>query len=287
MRRSIVAALALTVAGCLLVWFYAPPGKPGRGVVPERARSRPAPPNPVTFQAGAGKGLSAAPAPEAARQPAAKIKGPGAARSAPASPGNQWASRAPAQVANVVRDKNLEAVIDKYAQKYGVDADLVWVVIRQESGFNPRAVSPKGAMGLMQLMPGTAALMGVSNAFDVEQNIAGGIKYLERCLNRFNQDVGLALAAYNAGPENVVKYQGCPPFPETRQYVASILQAYAGEPVRGDRRFIGSHPVMAGDLLGVPAPQGLPWRIPLPRWRIAAPNCKLGAPHWKLTLRPF
>ncbi len=92
-------------------------------------------------------------------------------------------------------------VIEKYARQYGVDEDLVWAVIRQESGFNPRAVSPKGAMGLMQLMPGTAAMLGVSDAFDVEQNVAGGIKYLEQCLNQFNQDVPLALAAYNAGPE--------------------------------------------------------------------------------------
>ena len=134
-------------------------------------------------------------------------------------------------------------VIEKYARQYGVDQDLVWAVIRQESGFNPRAVSPKGAMGLMQLMPGTAAMLGVSDAFDVEQNIAGGIKYLERCLNQFNQDVPLALAAYNAGPNNVVKYQGCPPFPETRHYVASILKAYAGEPIREDLKLVGLIPV--------------------------------------------
>ena len=138
----------------------------------------------------------------------------------------------PVQIANLVKRQNLEIVIEKYARQYGVDQDLVWAVIRQESGFNPRAVSPKGAMGLMQLMPGTAAMLGVSDAFDVEQNIAGGVKYLERCLNQFNQDVSLALAAYNAGPDNVVKYQGCPPFAETRQYVASVLKAYAGEPIR-------------------------------------------------------
>ena len=139
-------------------------------------------------------------------------------------------------------------VIEKYAQQYGVDQDLVWAVIRQESGFNAHAVSPKGAMGLMQLMPGTAAMLGVADAFDVEQNIAGGIKYLERCLSQFNQDVGLALAAYNAGPDNVVKYQGCPPFAETRHYVASVLSAYAGEPIREDLQRLGLSPVMDADV---------------------------------------
>jgi hypothetical protein len=102
-------------------------------------------------------------------------------------------------------------------------------------------------MGLMQLMPGTAALMGVTDAFDVEQNIAGGIKYLERCLSRFNQDVSLALAAYNAGPDNVVKYQGCPPFPETRHYVASVLKAYAGETIREDLKLIRGSEVIYED----------------------------------------
>ena len=137
-------------------------------------------------------------------------------------------TRLPVQAAHLVKSQNLAKVIEKYAEQYGVDQDLVWAVIRQESGFNSHAVSPKGAMGLMQLMPGTAAGLGVTDAFDVEQNIAGGIKYLERCLSRFNQDVSLALAAYNAGPDNVVKYQGCPPFAETRHYVATVLAAYAG-----------------------------------------------------------
>ena len=101
-------------------------------------------------------------------------------------------------------------MIEKYAEQYGVDQDLVWAVIRQESGFNAQAVSPRGAMGLMQLMPGIAAMQGVADTFAVEQNIAGGIKYLERCLSQFNQDVSLALAAYNAGPDNVVKYLRLP-----------------------------------------------------------------------------
>jgi hypothetical protein len=168
-----------------------------------------------------------------------------------------------------------------------VDEDLVWVVIRQESGFNPGAVSPKGAMGLMQLMPETAARMGVSDAFDIEQNIAAGIKYLDRCLNQFNQNVGLALAAYNAGPDNVVKYQGCPPFPETRQYVTGILLSYAGESIREDLKLISMIPVTDEDVPDTARPRGLSWRIPRPTWRIATPHCKLGSPHWKMTLRPF
>jgi hypothetical protein len=287
MKRSIQVALVLGLTGCLLVYFFGPPGEPGPGGVKERALSGPAKPNPVTSEVESGAGMAGPAVPAKLLQPAVEIKNPGEAQSAAVSGENGWVSRAPAQVVNLIRRKNLEAVIEKYARQYGVDEDLVWAVIRQESGFNPYAVSPKGAMGLMQLMPGTAALLGVRDAFDVEQNIAGGIKYLEHCLNRFNQNVGLALAAYNAGPDNVVKYQGCPPFPETRQYVASILQAYAGEPIRGDLKFIGPNPLMGEALPGTAGPTGLPWRIPLPRWRIAMPNCKLGPPHWKLTLRPF
>ncbi len=195
--------------------------------------------------------------------------------------------RLPAQIASLARRQQLEKVIEKYALKYGVDQDLVWAVIRQESGFNPQAVSPKGAMGLMQLMPGTAALMGVADAYDVEQNIAGGVKYLERCLSQFNEDVGLALAAYNAGPDNVVKYQGCPPFPETQQYVASVLKAYAGGEMPADLRLLGASPVMAAEVPNPMRAAGLAWRVPLPRFHIATPQVKLSPPRWKATLLPF
>jgi soluble lytic murein transglycosylase-like protein len=200
--------------------------------------------------------------------------------------------RAPAQIANLMKRKYLEEVIEKYAKKYGVDEDLIWAVVRQESGFNPHAVSPKGAMGLMQLMPGTAALMGVSDPFDVEQNIAGGVKYLEQCLNQFNQSVPLALAAYNAGPGNVVKYQGCPPFAETRNYVLTILQAYAGESIRADLKLASFSTVAIESLMveeppGSDNPRGLPWRVPLPTWKIMTPQCKLGTPRWKVAVRPF
>ena len=219
--------------------------------------------------------------------PASLSENPGQGSSASVSDVDRFSRRVPFRVVNLIKLKRLEMVVKKYARRYGVDEDLVWAVIRQESGFNPHAVSPKGAMGLMQLMPGTAAQMGVADPFDVEQNIAGGIKYLDHCLNRFNQNVGLALAAYNAGPDNVVKYQGCPPFQETRQYVASILQAYAGESIRADLKLIDWSSVTAEDLPDTALPQGLPWNIPLPTWRIEAPKCKLGGPHWKVALRPF
>ena len=100
--------------------------------------------------------------------------------------------------------------------------------MRPESGFNPHAVSPKGAQGLMQLMPGTADLMGVQNPFDPEQNIAGGVGYLRHCLDRFGQSVPLAVAAYNAGPARVAKYQGVPSIPETQNFVKNVLKTYTG-----------------------------------------------------------
>jgi soluble lytic murein transglycosylase-like protein len=122
----------------------------------------------------------------------------------------------------------LESLIGKYARLYGVDPCLVRAVMRHESDFNPTAVSPKGAQGLMQLMPGTAALMGVGNPFDPEQNIAGGVGYLRFCLDRFQHNVPLALAAYNAGPDSVAKYGTIPPYPETQTFVSNVMGSYTG-----------------------------------------------------------
>jgi len=122
----------------------------------------------------------------------------------------------------------VETLIHKYANVYGVDPNLVRAVMRHESGFNSGAVSPKGAQGLMQLMPGTAALMGVHNPFDPEQNVAGGVGYLRRCLDRFGHNVPLAVAAYNAGPERVANCGTVPPIPETQVFVNNVMGMYAG-----------------------------------------------------------
>jgi Transglycosylase SLT domain len=127
-----------------------------------------------------------------------------------------------------LKDPQLEALIRKYAQIYGVDPSLVRAVMRHESGFKASAVSPKGAQGLMQLMPGTAALMGVKNPFDPEQNIAGGVGYLRNCLDRFQHNVPLAVAAYNAGPEAVARCGAIPPYQETQVFVNNVMGAYAG-----------------------------------------------------------
>jgi len=122
----------------------------------------------------------------------------------------------------------LEPLIQKYAALYRVDPSLIRAVMRHESGFNPGAVSPKGAQGLMQLMPGTAALMGVRNPFNPEENIAGGVGYLRFCLDRFQHNVPLAVAAYNAGPERVAKSGAVPAITETQLFVQNVMGTYLG-----------------------------------------------------------
>ena len=118
------------------------------------------------------------------------------------------------------------AMIDSTAEKYGVDAKLVKAVVKQESGFNPNAKSKAGALGLMQLMPTTAKGLGVTDPMNPQQNIEGGVKYLKSLLERFHGNTILALAAYNAGPNAVSKYDGVPPYKETQNYVKSILKDY-------------------------------------------------------------
>jgi hypothetical protein len=118
--------------------------------------------------------------------------------------------------------QQLDAVIDEASATYGVSADLVKAVIQTESAFNPVAVSPVGALGLMQLMPVTAAYLGVADPFDPRQNVNGGVKYLSMLLDRFNGNVALALAGYNAGPTAVARHKGIPPYRETRGYVQKI-----------------------------------------------------------------
>ena len=118
------------------------------------------------------------------------------------------------------------SMIDKVAQKHGVDEKLVRALVKQESGFNPNATSHCGAMGLMQLMPATAKSLGVTDAYNPVQNVEGGVKYLKSMLNKYNGNVILALAAYNAGPGAVDKYGTVPPYGETQNYVKSILANY-------------------------------------------------------------
>jgi hypothetical protein len=127
------------------------------------------------------------------------------------------------------RREQLWPTVQEAARANGLDPNLVDLVIRMESGYNPNAVSRKGARGVMQLMPSTAALYGVSNPYNPFQNIRGGVRYLRDLLQRFDSNVALALAAYNAGPEAVNRHGGVPPYPETRGYVRSILTAYEGD----------------------------------------------------------
>ncbi len=121
---------------------------------------------------------------------------------------------------------NYDHIIQRAAQTHRVSAGLIKAVMHTESGFNPSARSPVGAQGLMQLMPATAKRFNVSNAFDPEQNILAGSKYLSILLKRFNGNTHLALAAYNAGEGNVSKYGGIPPFKETRDYVQRVTSRY-------------------------------------------------------------
>ncbi len=120
----------------------------------------------------------------------------------------------------------LDEIFQKAAKTYGVDVNLLKAIGKQESNFNPEAVSRCGAQGVMQLMPATASELGVSDAFNPEQNIMGGSKYIAQLLKKYDGNVAYALAAYNAGSNNVEKYGGIPPFKETQDYVVKVM-AYA------------------------------------------------------------
>jgi soluble lytic murein transglycosylase-like protein len=122
--------------------------------------------------------------------------------------------------------KEYEGIIAQASQRFKVDPSLVKALIKAESDFDNRAVSDKGAQGLMQLMPETANAMEVANPFSAEENIFGGTRYFSLLLDRFKNDKILAVAAYNAGPEAVETYGGIPPFPETKSFVAKVLDYY-------------------------------------------------------------
>ncbi len=135
-------------------------------------------------------------------------------------------TQTPSETAVVLDRQSLNLVVNAAGQRHQIDPDFINSVIRAESGFNSRAVSKKGAQGLMQLMPGTASKLGVSNSFDPNANVEGGTKYLRELLEKYNYDVPKALAAYNAGPGRVDRYRGVPPYFETRSYVANIIRDY-------------------------------------------------------------
>jgi hypothetical protein len=141
----------------------------------------------------------------------------------------------------VVTSEAIDQAIEEAATKHNVDPNLVRAVVKVESNFDPTAVSRKGAMGLMQLMPSTARELNVSNPFDPEQNVDAGVRHLKRLLERFNGNVGLSLAAYNAGQGAVQRSGGVPPFAETRNYVRRITTLYG----KGDLGISWSGPIRA------------------------------------------
>jgi soluble lytic murein transglycosylase-like protein len=152
-------------------------------------------------------------------------------------PDRKKAAKTEAKTAVLVKKSrhagNYSSIVEEKSKKHNVDPKLVKAVISAESGWNPSAVSPKGAVGIMQLMPGTASDMGVDNRYNPEQNIEGGIKYLRYLLDKFNGNMTLALAAYNAGPTRVERAQGVPAIPETVNYVKRVMNTYSGTAVPG------------------------------------------------------
>jgi len=136
------------------------------------------------------------------------------------------AAKLQASAKKIAQPVDLNEVVNAASGTYRLDPDLVNSVIRAESGFNVHAVSPKGAQGLMQLMPKTASDLGVQNAFDPQANVEGGTRYLRELLERYDFDLVKALAAYNAGPQRVEQYGGVPPYYETKAYVARIVRDF-------------------------------------------------------------
>ena len=136
--------------------------------------------------------------------------------------------------------------IAEASARHAVPERLIWAVIRVESGFDPRAVSPKGARGLMQLMPETAAVLGVRDVFNPRENIHAGTRHLRGMMDRFHHDLPMAIAAYNAGERPVTAFRGIPPYPETRDYVARVLRYY-GAPLAWELQGSGIQQLVARD----------------------------------------
>ena len=132
----------------------------------------------------------------------------------------------PAPRAHAATREDMDRLVNSASDQHQVDPDLIRSVIKAESGFNQRAVSPKGAQGLMQLMPTTASQLGVKDAFAPDENIEGGTRYLRDLLVLYHNDMAKALAAYNAGPHRVAQYNGVPPYRETHAYVARVIKDF-------------------------------------------------------------
>jgi len=151
---------------------------------------------------------------------------PADAAAEPVEDAPESAAKLQASAKKIAQPIDLNEVVNAASGTYRLDPDLVNSVIRAESGFNVHAVSPKGAQGLMQLMPKTASDLGVQNAFDPQANVEGGTRYLRELLERYDFDLVKALAAYNAGPQRVEQYGGVPPYYETKAYVARIVRDF-------------------------------------------------------------
>jgi Transglycosylase SLT domain len=173
--------------------------------------------------------IDTAPPPFQGKAPAAQI----------AKPASTTIATLPTAAAPILDRAALGQIINGAGERHQIDPDFINSVIRAESGFNSRAVSKKGAQGLMQLMPQTASQLGVTNSLDPSANVEGGTKYLRELLEKYNFDVVKALAAYNAGPHRVEQYRGVPPYYETRAYIARIIRDF-------NRRKLAENPALAG-----------------------------------------
>lgn len=153
---------------------------------------------------------------------------------------------APRAATGAAATMDLPSLLGQAAAVHHIDRDLLASVVRAESNGDPKAVSRAGAQGLMQLMPGTAAVLGVQNSFAPAQNVAGGTAYLDELLTRYHDDLVLALAAYNAGPEAVDRYHGVPPYPETRRYVERVVHDFNQRKLQAMRQRAHTQTAAAG-----------------------------------------